>query len=100
MPGSWHAMASSASRDPHFFKEHGIAHHRPDTLLLWEADTADHVEDVTGFVDAKLEALEAHESQFESTMKANRRRSDRRVPTIGIRRAPGRTWCRAWRGVG
>ena len=47
-----------------------IAHHRPDTLLLWEADVADHVEDVTGFVDAKLFALEAHESQFESTMKA------------------------------
>jgi LmbE family N-acetylglucosaminyl deacetylase len=59
-----------AARDPHFFKEHGIAHHRPDTMLLWEADVADHVEDVTAFVDAKLRALEAHESQFESTMKA------------------------------
>ncbi len=59
-----------AARDPHFFKEHGLAHHRPDTLLLWEADEPDHVEDVTGFVDAKLHALEAHESQFESTMKA------------------------------
>lgn len=59
-----------AARDPHFFKEHGIAHHRPETLLLWEADAADHVEDVTGFVDVKLHALEAHESQFESTMKA------------------------------
>ncbi len=59
-----------AARDPHFFKEHGVAHHRPDMLLLWEADTADHVEDITGFVDAKLHALEAHESQFESTMKA------------------------------
>ncbi len=59
-----------AARDPHFFPEHGIAHHRPESLLLWEADVADHVEDVTGFVDAKLHALEAHESQFESTMKA------------------------------
>jgi LmbE family N-acetylglucosaminyl deacetylase len=59
-----------AARDPHFFKEHGLAHHRPDTLLLWEADEPDHVENVTGFVDAKLHALEAHESQFESTMKA------------------------------
>jgi LmbE family N-acetylglucosaminyl deacetylase len=39
-------------------------------LLLWEADAPDHVEDVTGFVDVKLHALEAHESQFESTMKA------------------------------
>jgi LmbE family N-acetylglucosaminyl deacetylase len=37
---------------------------------LWEADEPDHVEDVTGFVAAKLYALEAHESQFESTMKA------------------------------
>jgi LmbE family N-acetylglucosaminyl deacetylase len=59
-----------AARDPHFFREHGIAHHRPDTLLLWEADVVHHVEDVTGHVDAKLHALAAHESQFESTMKA------------------------------
>jgi LmbE family N-acetylglucosaminyl deacetylase len=59
-----------AARDPHFFKEHGLASHRPETLLLWEADTVHHVEDVTGFVDTKLHALAAHESQFESTMKA------------------------------
>jgi LmbE family N-acetylglucosaminyl deacetylase len=59
-----------AARDPHFFREHGIAHHRPDTLLLWEADVADHVEDVSDFMSVKLHALEAHESQFESTMKA------------------------------
>jgi LmbE family N-acetylglucosaminyl deacetylase len=59
-----------AARDPHFFPEHGIAHHRPDRILLWEADVVHHVEDVTGWVDHKLAALEAHESQFESTMKA------------------------------
>ncbi|MCB0957819.1 MAG: PIG-L family deacetylase, partial [Ilumatobacter sp.] len=59
-----------AARDPHFFKEHALAHHRPSTLLLWEADEPDHVEDVTGWVDTKLAALEAHASQFESTMKA------------------------------
>lgn len=59
-----------AARDPHFFKEHGIAHHRPSALLLWEADEPNHVEDVSGWVDIKLHALEAHESQFESTMKA------------------------------
>ncbi len=59
-----------AARDPHFFRDHGIAHHRPAALLLWEADTPDHAEDVTEFVDAKLDALAAHESQFESTMKA------------------------------
>ena len=59
-----------ASRDPHFFPEHGLSHHRPDALMLWEADEPDHVEDVSGFVDTKLHALLAHESQFESTMKA------------------------------
>jgi LmbE family N-acetylglucosaminyl deacetylase len=64
-----------AARDPHFFPEHrrdlGIDHHRPELLLLWEADQPDHAEDVSDFVDAKLAALAAHESQFESTMKAS-----------------------------
>jgi LmbE family N-acetylglucosaminyl deacetylase len=60
-----------AARDPHFFREHGIDHHRPDALLLWEADQPDHAEDVTEFVGVKLAALAAHESQFESTMKAS-----------------------------
>lgn len=59
-----------AARDPHFFPEHGLEPHRPSTLLLWEADVVDHVEDVSGTVDVKLHALLAHESQFESTMKA------------------------------
>lgn len=59
-----------AARDPHFFRDHQLAPHRPDELLLWEADQPDHVEDVDGYVTVKLYALEAHESQFESTMKA------------------------------
>lgn len=59
-----------AARDPHFNKEHVLASHRPDTLLLWEAESPDHVEDVAEFVEHKLHALEAHASQFESTMKA------------------------------
>jgi LmbE family N-acetylglucosaminyl deacetylase len=59
-----------AARDPHFFPEHGLAPHRPSALLLWEADEVNHIEDVTGSIDAKLAALEAHASQFESTMKA------------------------------
>jgi LmbE family N-acetylglucosaminyl deacetylase len=58
-----------AARDPHFFPEHGIAHHRPDALLLFEADEPDHAEtaDDTG-VAAKVAALESHRSQYESTM--------------------------------
>ncbi len=59
-----------AARDPHFFPKQGLAPHRPRTLLLWEADDANHAEVVSDFVDVKLAALEAHTSQFESTMKA------------------------------
>ncbi len=60
-----------AARDPHFFGEHGLAHHRPQHLLLWEADAPDHVESAGSVaVAAKLAALEAHASQFESTMHA------------------------------
>lgn len=69
-----------AARDPHFFPHHfsltdlqtgmPLAPHRPASLLLWEADTANHVEDIGAYIDTKLDALEAHASQFESTMKA------------------------------
>lgn len=58
-----------AARDPHFFPEQGAAPHRPTTLLLWEAEEPDHVEDVAGFEDAKLAALLEHRSQFRSTMR-------------------------------
>ena len=59
-----------AARDPHFFPEHGLAPHRPQNLLLFEAEVMDHVEDVSDWVDHKLRGLEAHASQFESTMGA------------------------------
>jgi LmbE family N-acetylglucosaminyl deacetylase len=59
-----------AARDPHFYPEQGLAPHRPSALLLWEADEPNHAENVTASVDAKLAALEAHASQFESTMGA------------------------------
>lgn len=57
-----------AARDPHFFADQGLGHHRPDALLLFEADQPDHHEDVTGFTGAKLAALECHQSQFRTTM--------------------------------
>lgn len=60
-----------AARDPHFFKDHDVPHHRPDALWLFEADEPDHVEDVTGFADAKVAALLEHKSQFETTMYIN-----------------------------
>ena len=57
-----------AARDPHFFPEDGPPH-RPSALLLFEADEPDHSEDVTGFVDAKVQALLRHRSQWLSTMR-------------------------------
>jgi LmbE family N-acetylglucosaminyl deacetylase len=57
-----------AARDPLFFPEQQLEPHRPQTLLLFEADEPDHVEAVEGFAEAKLAALFAHESQFRSTM--------------------------------
>jgi LmbE family N-acetylglucosaminyl deacetylase len=58
-----------AARDPHFFPELSLAPHRPAALLLFEADQADHVEEVAeAHVRAKLDALLAHRSQLRSTM--------------------------------
>jgi LmbE family N-acetylglucosaminyl deacetylase len=58
-----------AARDPHFFPEQALPHHRPSALLLFEADEPDHVEEVDeDDVAAKLAALEAHASQLRSTM--------------------------------
>jgi LmbE family N-acetylglucosaminyl deacetylase len=58
-----------AAREPHVHLD-GVAHHRPQALFLFEADEVNHLEDVTATVEAKLAALEAHASQFESTMRA------------------------------
>jgi LmbE family N-acetylglucosaminyl deacetylase len=58
-----------AARDPHFFPDHDAPHHRPDALLLFEADEPDHVEQLDpDDVARKLAALEAHRSQMLSTM--------------------------------
>lgn len=59
-----------AARDPHFHRDIGPAPWRPRALLLFEAEVADHVEDVTATLARKLDALAAHESQFVSTMHA------------------------------
>ncbi len=56
-----------AARDPHFFAEQGVAHHRPDALLLFEAATVDHVERIGTTIDTKVDALLAHRSQWRST---------------------------------
>jgi LmbE family N-acetylglucosaminyl deacetylase len=58
-----------AARDPHFLPELGLAPHRPDALLLWEADVVNHVERCPDdAAAAKVAALLCHHSQHESTM--------------------------------
>jgi LmbE family N-acetylglucosaminyl deacetylase len=58
-----------AARDPLFFPELNLTPHRPDRLLLWEADEPDHIEDVTSSFETKIAALLEHTSQFHTTMR-------------------------------
>ena len=60
-----------AARDPHFFPELAAEPHRPTTLLLWEADEPDHVEDIRDHLETKLAALLCHRSQYRSTMRVD-----------------------------
>ncbi len=57
-----------AARDPLFFPELDAPCHRPQTLLLFEADEINHVEHIDTSVENKLAALLEHRSQFRSTM--------------------------------
>jgi LmbE family N-acetylglucosaminyl deacetylase len=56
-----------AARDPHFYPDRGPAH-RPERLLLFEAQDPDHVEDARPGFDAKVAALLCHRSQWRSTL--------------------------------
>jgi LmbE family N-acetylglucosaminyl deacetylase len=58
-----------AARDPHFFPGQAVGPHRPERLLLFEAEEPDHFEGVDAFLDAKVEALLCHRSQWRNTMK-------------------------------
>lgn len=60
-----------AARDPQFFPGLGGRHHRPDTLLLFEADEPDHIERIDAYIVEKVDALLAHRSQWRSTMNIN-----------------------------
>ena len=61
-----------AARDPHFFPEQlrdgRLQPHRPESLLLFEAEDLDHVEDVGAHLETKVLALLCHRSQWRSTM--------------------------------
>lgn len=60
-----------AARDPLFFPEQAWPPHRPTTLLLFEADSPDHLEDVGASVEVKIAALLEHRSQLLTTMQVS-----------------------------
>jgi LmbE family N-acetylglucosaminyl deacetylase len=64
-----------AARDPHFFPGRGDPH-RPDQLLLFEADVVDHLEDAGEHLPTKIEALFRHETQWRSTFGIDPERPD------------------------
>ena len=60
-----------AARDHLFFPAQlggEIGKHRPDAVLYWQAEEPDHREDITGYVDRKVDALLCHSSQTQTTM--------------------------------
>ncbi len=58
-----------AARDPHFLTDLGVAHHRPDMLLLFDTEEPDHPVELTeAAASTKVEAVLAHRSQLLSTM--------------------------------
>lgn len=62
-----------AARDHLFFPDQGLDKHRPEAMLLWQADETDHFEDISSTFDQKIRALLCHSSQTTTTMgDANR----------------------------
>lgn len=58
-----------AARDPLFYQGVGGEPHRPEAMLLWSSDEADHAEPTSRrWLDVKVEALLKHVSQTQTTM--------------------------------
>lgn len=64
-----------AARDHLFFPELG-SKHRPEWILLWSADEADHAEPIEATLETKIEALLCHSTQGETTMGSADRGGD------------------------
>lgn len=73
-----------AARDPHFFPGRGEPH-RPDRLLLFEADVVDHLEDAADHLSTKVKALLRHVSQHESTLGIDPGHPDLEALAVRIR---------------
>ncbi len=59
--------AIAMARDLTFYPELGPSPHRPEELLLFEADEVDHVEIISSHIEVKARSLSKHRSQFPSS---------------------------------
>jgi LmbE family N-acetylglucosaminyl deacetylase len=75
-----------AARDPLFYREIALPPHRPRTLLLFEADEADHAEAIDDHLGVKIEALLAHGSQLATTMAISNDRAGSNEETAAFAR--------------
>jgi LmbE family N-acetylglucosaminyl deacetylase len=73
-----------AARDHHYFPGQRLPAHRPDRILLFEAQEVDHLEPVGRHLDAKIRALLCHRSQWPSTMRIDAGAPDRDVQLEGF----------------
>ena len=74
-----------AARDPFFFQDQNIERHRPDELLLFEAEVVDHNERIDEHhLTRKIDALLAHESQWISTHGINDEQRSQRDHDIAM----------------
>lgn len=62
--GAVYPLARDWRSFPELAKEKGLAPHKVKTVLMNNFDTANYHEDISGFIDTKLEALAAHASQL------------------------------------
>lgn len=69
----WGAVDGVVAARDHLFFPHqlvdGVDKHRPEAVLLYAPDLADHWEDVSSTFDVKIDALLCHSSQSQTTMQ-------------------------------
>jgi LmbE family N-acetylglucosaminyl deacetylase len=71
-----------SAREPLAFPEQGLAHHRPQAMLLWSSDEPDHWEDIGAGIEAKIAALLCHVSQGTTTMGGAHQADDKRAEFV------------------
>jgi LmbE family N-acetylglucosaminyl deacetylase len=72
-----------AARDPLFLPDLGLPAHRPEAILLFEADSVNHFERVDAFGETKAHALLAHRSQYETTFGIDDPDDERQLRAFG-----------------